>query len=80
MLANSYPGGRSDQVAFVMRQVQPNSIRIFGQQGVEHGLEVRQGSRPEMITLSGLDVELVELGQISNGTTVHHDSGFSRLS
>src|SRR5687767_4819389 len=32
-----------------------------------------------MITLSGLDVEPVELGQIINGATVHDDSGLGGL-
>ena len=49
-----------DQVALVAGEVEPDPVGLLGAERVEHGLEVAQRPRGEVVALGGVDVELVE--------------------
>ena len=79
MCADPYPGGRGHQVALVVGQVEPDPVGVLGQQRGEHGLEVRQRPRGEVVPLSRLHVERVELRPDLDAALRDLDSGLGRL-
>src|SRR3546814_10476485 len=51
---------RGDQRALVARGVEPDPVGVLGAERLEHGAEVRQRPRREVVALRGVHVELVE--------------------
>ena len=49
--------GRRDEVALVAGEVEPDPVGLLGQQGVEHGPEVGERPRREVVALGGVRVE-----------------------
>ena len=54
MRAHLDPGRRSDELTFVMGEVEPDAIGVFGQKRLEHGLEVAEGTGSEVVPLGCL--------------------------
>ena len=80
VIADGDHEGCGGQVAFMVGEVEREGLAALPIQLAPHPLEVLQAARGEVVTGSGLDVDLMERGEVSDVTAGHLDTGLLGLS